>query len=265
MSERENIDACFAPILSRLAAINMDLLPQLEYSSREIFEASRERVFSYDLEEVEDTIHRIIARIEAISTGLHEKIERKDYNFPEPDPLADLDESRSYPIQTKESIEVDIRKELELFKTWLSELETEIVSYRTQSGNSVNQSSNLRIEFELTTNELGAFFNALYDSGLIKSQKKDGSRLNKSDLARFISNHCLNNDGKQLSTGNIQRNLLHNNQPVTDLTEKKLNDFLRRVKATNWFSNFLRLFKNSFQEFQDALSPTLLNFVSTKK
>lgn len=121
--------------------------------------------------------------------------------------------STEFPFLVVETVSPEQQK-TDILNKWTLELkyyQNELEKYlfeveKRLVGLGTNRFSNagFKITLNLTANEIAQFFNLLYENGIIETQDKNGTYLEKQKLANFISKNFNSKRSKNLSPLNIK-------------------------------------------------------------
>lgn len=189
--DNNTLTRCFSGLAERLHQIKYTPVDQITVKPEWVINSITEDDFwTNNLEEIQDYLFQYKNEVQDLLKDLSNILLNLS--------LAPIEiRSPDFPFQVTETISPEIKKqklkqeltaELEQYESRLDKLLTEVGARMEGLGSDRFTNAGFKITLDLTVEEIGQFFNLLYESGLIVSKDKSGNTiLEKQALAEFLS------------------------------------------------------------------------------
>ena len=235
MTGNEKLFQCFSSLETQLFNIENQAAasrPNKEYAIDEIIDGG---VFQFNPEDAQDHLNHYIQKVDELAKALPsiiqkleltEKTINVDNSFPFNSTIITVE-------QLKSDLLVKTMDELSYYSIQLSNLVDKVINNLELQGIDKFSNAGFKIKLDLNNEEIGSFFNTLYEINVISNKKSDGSVLTKKELADFISKNFSSKIKKgEISSKNLYRNTLSRKFIAA---ESKVDKVLTKMK--NFLSN----------------------------
>ena len=227
MSTNEKLRASFDRLAQRLYALQFDSNLDIKYDHidfHSINDIVKEGgILTGDLEDAQNLLSYHINEVEKVIAVLPSIINHYPLSSE-----TDFESGIHIPgDKIKQQVQERITGELNYYKTELERLK-ELVLVRNEAlGDDRFSNAGFKIKLNLKVEEVGGFFNALYESGVINSKNPDDSiSLSKSDLALFIQKNFTCTTTNKIGIESIKNSLSRKNADAEAEAIDRLHNFI---------------------------------------
>lgn len=213
MQESDNnmMYKCFEKLNDRLFEISKGNLVESYHNKTFVIDGLRNNgIHGLDPEDLIDEIFALKARIEKLKESLPSLVSKVEIKaVTEADRVFDKTIDLVDPDLKRKEILDGLIAELDFY---LAELDKhyEFALKRVSTDSSMLTNAGIKLKFNLTAQEIGTLFNGLHKANVIKLVDGiTGKKIEKQDLANWITKNCSTENKESVSKSNVQ-NLLNN-------------------------------------------------------
>jgi len=196
MSTNEKLGPSFDRLAQRLRAFQFDKNLDIQYeylpehSIKDILDVG---ILTSDLEDVQNLLLHYINEVDKVIQLVPSIISR--YTFSS---KTDFETGTHVTAEIiKQQVQNRLREELEYYKIELERLNEQVLAKNAELGDARFSNTGYKIKLNLNNKQIGSFFGALLNSGLIICEKSDGSTLLNKEFADFICKNFIPHSKKR--------------------------------------------------------------------
>lgn len=236
MARNKEIFKCFGYLEKRLYRIKRYADWRMEHHlSFAIDEIINIGALDFDPEDVQNVVLVMIDKIQVLKDSLPVIVESisfdREIEYPNGE-YANCTVPEVYsPEESQKRALVNCTSELEFYLLKLDELNNELNESISNLGPNNYANAGYKAMLDLNIEQVGSFFNLLYEAKLLLNYKYDGTKFTKKELAVFIQKNFSCKTNESISVKSLTNGISRKNQIAEGFVEDKLAEIIALAKS----------------------------------